>query len=180
MPQQCNVFILILGALPVYEDLVMPRWTVRRQWGWLTTCFKGSYVGTLLSITPHWCPLLLPPYHILSFSWTPNSLPPKTAPPSISPLDAPSILYLFVNWLTNVYSSVLYLLFRNALLSSIFEWIPHSRVEVIYFSECAFVIDDLDCMTLLGNIHILCIISSQLRLNGTKFLEPYETSRLQL
>jgi hypothetical protein len=41
------------------------------------------------------------------------------------------------------------------------------------------VIDDLDCVTLLGNVHILCIIDSQFRLIGTKFLELYETSRLQ-
>jgi hypothetical protein len=45
-----------------------------------------------------------------------------------------------------------------------------SRVQVIYFSECAFVINDLDCMTLLGNAHILCIICDMV-------LEPYETSR---
>jgi hypothetical protein len=43
-------------------------------------------------------------------------------------------------------------------------------VEVIYFSECAFVIDDLDFMTLLGNVHILCIVCDVV-------LEPYETSR---
>jgi hypothetical protein len=42
------------------------------------------------------------------------------------------------------------------------------------------MIGDLDCMTLLGNVHILCIISSEFRLIGTKFLEPYGTSRLQI
>jgi hypothetical protein len=57
---------------------------------------------------------------------------------------------------------------------------PPTRVEVIYFLECAFMIGDLDCMTLLGNVHILCIIASEFRLIGTKVLEPYETSRLQI
>jgi hypothetical protein len=52
------------------------------------------------------------------------------------------------------------------------------RVEVIYFSECAFMIGDLDCMTLLGTVHILCIIASEFRLIDTKVLEPYETSML--
>jgi hypothetical protein len=41
------------------------------------------------------------------------------------------------------------------------------------------VIDDLDCMTLLGNVHIFCIIASQFRLIDTKLLEPYEISRVQ-
>jgi hypothetical protein len=54
-----------------------------------------------------------------------------------------------------------------------------SRVEVIYFLECAVVIDNLDCMTLLANVHIFCITVSQFRLIGIKFLEPYETSKLQ-
>jgi hypothetical protein len=54
-------------------------------------------------------------------------------------------------------------------LSSIFECILPNRVEVIYFSECAFVIDVLDSMTLLGNVHILCIICDMV-------LEPCETS----
>jgi hypothetical protein len=43
-------------------------------------------------------------------------------------------------------------------------------VEVIYFLKCAFVIDDLDCITLLDNVRILCIIYA------TWCLEPYETS----
>jgi hypothetical protein len=55
-------------------------------------------------------------------------------------------------------------------LSSIFKEIPLSNVEIIYFSECAFVIDDLDCMTQLDNVHILCIICNMI-------LEAYETSR---
>jgi hypothetical protein len=52
-------------------------------------------------------------------------------------------------------------------------------VEVIYFSKCAFLVGDLDRMTLLGNVHILCIIASEFRLIGTKVLEPYETYKLQ-
>jgi hypothetical protein len=40
------------------------------------------------------------------------------------------------------------------------------------------VIGDLNCMTLLDNVHILCIIVSEYRLIGTKVLEPYEISRL--
>jgi hypothetical protein len=48
-----------------------------------------------------------------------------------------------------------------------------TRVEVIYFLKCAFLIRDLDCMSLLGNIHILCIIPLEIRLIGTKVLEPY-------
>jgi hypothetical protein len=44
---------------------------------------------------------------------------------------------------------------------------------------CIFI-GDLDCMTVLGNVHILCIIDSELRLIGTKVLEPYETYKLQI
>jgi hypothetical protein len=40
------------------------------------------------------------------------------------------------------------------------------------------VIDDLDCMTLLGNVQILYIVASKFRVIVTKVLEPYETSRL--
>jgi hypothetical protein len=39
-------------------------------------------------------------------------------------------------------------------------------IEVIYFLKCAFVIGDLDCMTLLNNVHILCIIAFKFRLIG--------------
>jgi hypothetical protein len=39
-------------------------------------------------------------------------------------------------------------------------------VEVIHFSQCAFLIGDLDCTTLLDNIHILCIILSEITLIG--------------
>jgi hypothetical protein len=35
-------------------------------------------------------------------------------------------------------------------------------------------------MTVLGNVHILYIIASELRLIGTKVLEPYETCKLQI
>jgi hypothetical protein len=44
-------------------------------------------------------------------------------------------------------------------------------VEVISFPECAFF--DLDCMTLLGDIHILCIIPLEITLIRKKFGEPY-------
>jgi hypothetical protein len=37
-------------------------------------------------------------------------------------------------------------------------------VEAIYFVECAFLIDDLNHMTLLGHVHVLCIIASEFRL----------------
>jgi hypothetical protein len=50
---------------------------------------------------------------------------------------------------------------------------PPSRIEVIYFSKCAFVIDDLNCMILLGSVHILYIICDMI-------LEPYETSLTKL
>jgi hypothetical protein len=40
------------------------------------------------------------------------------------------------------------------------------------------VIGDLDCLTLLGNVHILYIIASEFTVIGTNVLEPYETSRL--
>jgi hypothetical protein len=46
-------------------------------------------------------------------------------------------------------------------------------VEVIYFLQCAFLIGDLDCMTLLGNVYILCIIPSEITLIGTKLCELY-------
>jgi hypothetical protein len=46
-------------------------------------------------------------------------------------------------------------------------------IEVIYFLECAFVIGDLDCMTPLNNVHILCIIASKFRLIG-----PFQVDRL--
>jgi hypothetical protein len=52
-------------------------------------------------------------------------------------------------------------------LSSVFEWIPTSRVKVI-FLNVHFVIDVLDYITLLANVHILCIICDMV-------LEPYET-----
>jgi hypothetical protein len=40
-------------------------------------------------------------------------------------------------------------------------------VEVIYFfAMCIF---DLDCMSLLGNVHTLCIISKEITLIGKKF-----------
>jgi hypothetical protein len=55
-----------------------------------------------------------------------------------------------------------------------------TRHEVMYFLEPAFFIVDLDYMTLLDNVHILCIIASEFMLNGTKVLEPYETCRLQM
>jgi hypothetical protein len=41
---------------------------------------------------------------------------------------------------------------------------PPTRVEVIYFLECAFLIGDLDHKTLLGNGHVLYIIASKFRL----------------
>jgi hypothetical protein len=41
-------------------------------------------------------------------------------------------------------------------------------IEVIYFSQCVFLIGDLNCMTLLGDVHILCIIPSEITLVGTK------------
>jgi hypothetical protein len=41
-------------------------------------------------------------------------------------------------------------------------------IEVIYFSQCAFLIGDLDCMTLLCNVHILCIIPLKNMLIETK------------
>jgi hypothetical protein len=55
-----------------------------------------------------------------------------------------------------------------------------TRIKVIYFSECTFFIGDLDCMILLGNVHILCIIPSEIRLIGAKVLELYETYKLQI
>jgi hypothetical protein len=36
---------------------------------------------------------------------------------------------------------------------------------------------DFDCITLLGNVHILCIIPSEIKLIGTKVLESYTKSR---
>jgi hypothetical protein len=48
-------------------------------------------------------------------------------------------------------------------------------IKVIYFLECAFVIGDLDCMTLLNNVHILCIIASKFRLIGPPPAGPART-----
>jgi hypothetical protein len=57
---------------------------------------------------------------------------------------------------------------------------PSIMIEVIYFLECTFFIGDLNYMTLLGNVHILCNIASEIRLIVTKVLEPYDICRLQI
>jgi hypothetical protein len=49
------------------------------------------------------------------------------------------------------------------ILDPSFEWNPPIRVEII-FLECAFFIGDLDCMTLLGNIHVLWLMASEFKL----------------
>jgi hypothetical protein len=117
-----------------------------------------------MSIPPHGCPLLFLPSHILSSS-TQISLPPKFTPTSISPsdipqshvspwIDSPRYTPQFSTFYLKIYCR----------LDSIFEWILPTRVEVIYFLECAFLIGDLNCMPLLGNVHVLCITTSEFRL----------------
>jgi hypothetical protein len=51
---------------------------------------------------------------------------------------------------------------------------------IYFFSEFAFLIGNLDRITLLSNVHILCIIASEFKLIGTKVLEPYEKCRLEI
>jgi hypothetical protein len=61
----------------------------------------------------------------------------------------------------------------------------------LFFQNVHFFIDDLNHMTLLGNVHVLCIIASEFILilliilfrdfkNCTKVLTPYETCKLQI
>jgi hypothetical protein len=155
---------------------------------WIRVCYDGLkdaieadartkdviMSGALLRISPHRCPHLLPSYHILSYSSTTTSLSPKFTYPLISLFDAPWS-YIFP-WIdspryTSPFST--FYLERHHTLKYIFEWIPPSRVEVIYFSRCVFLIGDLDCMILLVNVYILSITPSEIRLIGTKVLEPY-------
>jgi hypothetical protein len=170
-----------LGALPVHVDEGMPWWIIGHQWWWWPTCIIGRQHMRLPSIyTPYGCPFLLPPSHILSSPSTRNSLPKICTTLNLTLRRTQSYISSWIDLPRYTPPFSTFYLEMHRRLGAIFEWIPPTRVELIYFLECVFVIGDLDCMTLLSNVHILCIIASEFRLIGTNVLEPYETCRLQI